>query len=143
MRQGNSLEHLLAEKETVEDLLWDHKLDISGSVHKRMEELGISQAELASKMKMDRAQLSKILSGEGNITLKTIARFEVALDFKLDSGFRYRLNPITAAVTIHKVDLSIKMCWDSWEVGTANTVFSNKITEDFKATIDKINLVAA
>lgn len=49
MRTGNSLEYLLSDKESLEDLLWDHKMDISGSVHSRMQELGITQAELASK----------------------------------------------------------------------------------------------
>lgn len=89
VRKGNSLEWLLSDPEGVDDLLWDHKMDISSSVHKRMSEVGLSQSELAQRMGMDRAQLSRVLSGSGNVTLKTIARLEVALDFRLDAGFRY------------------------------------------------------
>lgn len=91
MRKGRSLEWLLSETEGVDDLLWDHKMDISASVHKRMEELGISQSGLALKMGMDRSRLSKILSGDANVTLRTIARLECALDFRMDVGFRYGL----------------------------------------------------
>lgn len=92
IRKGKSLEWLLEEPIDADELLWDHKMDISGSIYKRMKECGVSQSELARKMKMDRAQLSKILSGNGNITLRTIARLEVALDFRLDAGFRYGLD---------------------------------------------------
>lgn len=89
VRKGNSLGWLLSDPESVDDLLWDHKMDISASVHKRMTEVGMSQTDLAKKMGMDRSQLSRLLSGDGNVTLRTIARLEVALDFRLDGGFKY------------------------------------------------------
>ncbi len=41
---------------------------------------GYTQKEFADKVKMKPSQLSKILSGGGNLTLKTIARMEAALD---------------------------------------------------------------
>lgn len=89
VRKGKSLAWLCDEPESADELLWDHALDISGSVYVRTKELGLSAADLARRMGMDKGQLSKIMSGKGNITLKTIARLEEALDFRLDKGFRY------------------------------------------------------
>lgn len=88
-RKGNSLQSLINETPSVEQLAWNHNADISASAYKRMKELNITQGELADRMKMHPSQLSRLLSGEGNITVKTIARLETALSFRLDSGFIY------------------------------------------------------
>lgn len=88
-RKGNSLQSLINETPSVEQLAWNHNADISASVYKRMRELNITQGTLAKRMKMHPSQLSRLLSGEGNITVKTIARLETALSFRLDSGFVY------------------------------------------------------
>ncbi|MCH3943874.1 MAG: helix-turn-helix transcriptional regulator [Atopobiaceae bacterium] len=84
-----SLEWLFDEHESADELLVDHKMDISASVFKRMEELGISKSGLAKRMGVDNAVVTRIISGKQNITLKTIAKLEEALNFKLDSGFKY------------------------------------------------------
>ncbi len=131
MRTGNNLEYLLSDKESLEDLLWDHKLDISGSVHSRMQELGITQAELASKMGMDRAQLCRILSDEGNITLKTIARFELALDFRLDSGFRYNLDPISITAA-HDEEMLPQRNLDNWDVSQSCSAAGHTLSQSLK-----------
>ncbi len=131
MRTGNSLEYLLSDKESLEDLLWDHKMDISGSVHSRMQELGITQAELASKMGMDRAQLCRILSGEGNITLKTIARFELALDFRLDGGFRYNLDPISITAA-HDEEMLSQRNIDNWDVSQSCSAAGHTLSQSLK-----------
>ena len=73
-----------------EDLMWEHAMDISASVFTRMTELGMTQKELAEKMNMDQAQLSRIIRGDANLTIKTLARLESALNFDLASGFKYR-----------------------------------------------------
>lgn len=88
-RKGNSLQSLINETPSVEQLTWNHNADISASVCKRMKELNITQGALADRMKMHPSQLSRLLSGEGNITIRTIARLETALNFRLDSGFVY------------------------------------------------------
>lgn len=88
-RKGMSLQSLINETPSVEQLTWNHNADISASVYKRMKELDITQGELANRMKMHPSQLSRLLGGEGNITIKTIARLETALSFRLDSGFIY------------------------------------------------------
>lgn len=89
IRKGNSLAYLLREEPTAEQLAWNHNADISASIYKRMSELEMTQSELANQLGMHRSQLSRLLSGSGNITVRTIARLETALDFRLDAGFSY------------------------------------------------------
>lgn len=74
---------------TAEDLLWMHSLDLSISICSRMEELGLTKKELAEKAGMKPSGLSRIISGEQNMTLSTIAKLEHALGIRFDSGFRY------------------------------------------------------
>ena len=89
IREGSSLEWLAEEEISTEDLSYDHRMDISGSVYARMKELGITQNELAELCDMDRSQISRIITGKQNITLSTLAKLEVALSFRMDKGFRY------------------------------------------------------
>lgn len=86
---GSDLGWLASLPESADDLVYDHKMDISASVYLRMKELGLTQTELAERMGVDRSQVCRILAGKMNVTLKTIARLEDALDFRLDGGFRY------------------------------------------------------
>ena len=51
-RKGNSLQSLINETPSVEQLAWNHNADISASVYKRMRELNITQGTLAKRMKM-------------------------------------------------------------------------------------------
>ncbi len=53
-----------------------------------LESHGISQRELARRLDMDEAQVSRILGGRTNVTLKTIAELGWAL------GLRFGLTPI-------------------------------------------------
>ena len=89
IKQGISLEWLEQVEITPEDLALDHKMDISGSIYTRMRELGITQNDLAKRTGMDRSQISRIITGQQNMTLLTLSKLEVALAFRLDSGFVY------------------------------------------------------
>ena len=84
-----SLEWLQDEHEDVEDLLYNHKMDISATVFRRMGELGINKTELAERMGVDNAVVTRIISGRQNVTLKTIAKLEDALGLMMDEGFKY------------------------------------------------------
>lgn len=90
IRDGGSLSYLLDEyAPSADELAEDHAMDISSAIYLRMRELGLTQSELASRLGMDEGQVSRIIRGKQNITIKTLARIEVALDFRLDSGFDY------------------------------------------------------
>ena len=84
-----SLEWLLETKLDPEDLAWDHAMEISGSIYKRMQELGLKGKDLADLMGVTPARVSRILSGEQSMTLKTLARLESALDMNMAEGFRH------------------------------------------------------
>lgn len=74
---------------TAEDLRWLHSLDLAISICTRMKELGLSKNKVAERAGMKPSALSRIISGEQNLTLATIAKLECALDVRFDAGFRY------------------------------------------------------
>lgn len=88
MRKGKSLKHLLDVELTTEDMIWDRAMEISASVYERMNQLGLKRQELAERMDVSPAQVTKIMAGKQNMTLKTITKLEKALDFDLTYGFR-------------------------------------------------------
>ena len=53
-----------------------------------MKELGMSKQGLAERMGVSPAQVTKIIKGNQNMTLKTIAKLECALDMDITYGFR-------------------------------------------------------
>lgn len=89
IKKGKSLDWLDTTADDAIDLAYDHKMDISGSIFRRMTELGMNQSELAEKTGMDRSQISRIITGKQNITIATLAKLEIALSFRLDKGFVY------------------------------------------------------
>ena len=48
-----------------------------------MKHLGLSKSELANRMGISLQSLSKLLNSQPNMTLKTIARFELALGINI------------------------------------------------------------
>ncbi len=53
--------------------------DIALLISKFLKKKGITQREFAARLAMKESRLSKILSGEVNLTLKTIVKLELAL----------------------------------------------------------------
>lgn len=72
-----------------DELAWDHAMDISGSVYDRLKELSMSNKDLAAKLGVTPGRVSQILKGYPGMSLKMLAKLEIALDFRLDRGFRY------------------------------------------------------
>ncbi len=58
----------------------DKNLDISQQVYALLKEKGWSQKDLANALGKTNAEISKWLSGSHNITLRSIAKMEAALD---------------------------------------------------------------
>lgn len=88
IENGGSLAYLQGVKLPDEDLAYFHSMDISASVYNRMKELGLSKSELAKRINVPPAQITEIIKGNQNLTLKTIAELENALDVDLSEGFR-------------------------------------------------------
>lgn len=77
------LSDLYAETESSETRAYEHALDIEFIVHREMKRLGLSKSELANRMGISLQSLSKLLNSQPNMTLKTIAKFELALGIKI------------------------------------------------------------
>ena len=79
------LSDFYAETETSETRAYEHALDIEFIVHREMIHLGLSKSDLAKRMGVSLQSLSKLLNSQPNMTLKTIAKFELALGIKIVS----------------------------------------------------------
>lgn len=58
-------------------------LEIGEQIVERMEELGLTQADLARKMGVSRARISQILRGDDNLTLKSVVAVAIGLDCRV------------------------------------------------------------
>lgn len=77
------LSDFYADTETSETRAYEHALDIEFIVHREMKHLGLSKSDLAKRMGVSLQSLSKLLNSQPNMTLKTIAKFEIALGIKI------------------------------------------------------------
>lgn len=55
--------------------LEETKLDLAQLIYDYREEMGLTQAQLASKMGLKQQYIAKIESGEANMTIETLVRF--------------------------------------------------------------------
>ena len=79
------LSDFYAETETSETRAYEHALDIEFIVHREMKHLGLIKSDLAKRMGVSLQSLWKLLNSQPNMTLKTIARFELALGINIVS----------------------------------------------------------
>lgn len=82
--KGESFSDALCGKESADEELADYLMDLCELVYDRMEELGMSRPDLAGKLGMPPGRIAKILSGESNMTTKTISQLDAVLDLNLD-----------------------------------------------------------
>ena len=68
---------------TESKLYVDKSVAIAEKIMKRIEELGLTQKELADRMGKTEAEVSRGLAGEQNFTLRSICKFEAALEFTI------------------------------------------------------------
>jgi transcriptional regulator with XRE-family HTH domain len=59
--------------------------DLTTAITRRMKQQGMNRAELARAMGVSPGRVSQILSGDGNLTLHTLAAVCVALDARLEA----------------------------------------------------------
>lgn len=77
------LSDFYAETESSETRAYEHALDIEFIVHREMLHQGLSKSDLAKRMGVSLQSLSKLLNTQPNMTLKTIAKFELALGIRI------------------------------------------------------------
>ncbi len=90
-RKVTKSEHLPDFQKTIDEMplsskiFVDKSLAIANKILKRVEQLGIAQKDLADGMGMSEANVSKSLTGMQNFTLRTISKYEAALNFEIIS----------------------------------------------------------
>lgn len=70
-------------------------IEVGEQIVARMEELGMTQADLAREMGVTRARVSQILRGNDNLTLKSIVAVAIGLGSRVDFHLR---EPQSAAI---------------------------------------------
>jgi len=65
-------------------LVAELSLEISERAYMRMEELGLTQAELATRMGLSQPYVAKLLSVGSNMTLMTLVKLAQALEMKVE-----------------------------------------------------------
>ena len=66
----------------------------------RMKALGLSQTALAKRMKVSRPYVTKVLSGDVNISFQTAAKFAHALQMDFLPVLKPRDEPVSDASTV-------------------------------------------
>jgi len=75
------------DRSSIEYRLQTLVLELSERVHGRIEQIGISQAEVARRMGVSRPMITKLLTGDSNFQLRTLLRLADALDMDLMVDF--------------------------------------------------------
>mgnify|MGYP001026280857 FL=1 len=81
-----NLSNFLKENETPNTRAYEHALDLAYLFVNEMDRQGLSKKELAEKMGVSQSRLSNLLNTQPNMTLETIAQFELALDVNVSFG---------------------------------------------------------
>ncbi len=63
-------------------------VDVAQKIYEAMEQQNISSKELATKLDVNPSRISQYLSGDSNLTLKTVATIFEALDMEMTVDFR-------------------------------------------------------
>ena len=77
-------------------------LALVGQIHQRMDELKITQEELAKRMGMSQPSVSKALRYSNNVTIRTLARIACALESEW-TGFQLSHKTVKSSAVRKKV----------------------------------------
>lgn len=85
---GRSFADAMGAPANADERLVDYQMDLCELVYDRMQELGMSKTELAKQLGVSPSRVTRILSGDANVTLRTVAELDAALglDIRIESG---------------------------------------------------------
>lgn len=107
MREITDMSQFLVENETYKTKAYEHALDLVYMFVTAMEDQGFSKTELAQKMDIPLPRLSKLFNTQPNMTLETIARFELALDIDIQFEMHRKYQDAECVETVvHDVNFS-------------------------------------
>lgn len=140
--QGSSYKDYPPRSITAKTRAFEHALDIELMVLDMMDSLDMTKKELAERMGIRPSALSNLLNCQPNMTLETLARFELALDatfeFNLRSGekavfvgIEYGRQNLTCAFSEHADEVAI-------DANEAKTIGSKlECIRGLKSSVDK------
>ena len=84
------------------------KLELSEQVLQIMENKGITEAELARRLKVSRAYVNKILQGSTNFTIETLVKIGIALkaEFRFEFVSEFDFNESMPEANIPEAEIS-------------------------------------
>ena len=78
------LSTFMEETKSAETIAYDHALELAYLAADEMQRQGIKKKELAERMGVTPQRLSNMLNTQSNMTLKSIAQFELALGIRIE-----------------------------------------------------------
>ena len=120
IEKGRSLADIALAKPSVEVTQLDLMFDFRFAVQDLMDAEGINRKELAKRMRKSPSALTRILGGDANITLKTLAEFINALGLHVDiySGLSEN-GGTTESLELQEANDSTL---SAWELSTENNI---------------------
>jgi transcriptional regulator with XRE-family HTH domain len=138
------MNEIMISEEAVKDRLENKILAIVEQVSTLRQETGLSQAEFASTIGMDKGQFSRLMHGASNMTLESVVRMEVALnqdiivtpddyaEFLVDNTDRLK-DIVLAAIETHR-----EFAWDlpqSYTIGVFSVVANTHLSDSFSMNL--------
>ncbi len=93
----------------------DVQMDVALEVERLMESEGVTQKELAGKIGVSPARVTQILSGERNLTIKTIVKIATAMGMRPRIDFTAKRKPSSWREAMAKMELRAKSAMTSQE----------------------------
>ena len=134
--------------------LIDKQMAISSQISRYLQQQGLTQKELAQEADIGESQLSEIMRGEGNPTLKTLVKLEEALDKDIIVAPSFHEKQMTrkgfanlsvrekAEVNIGKIVNRAEIKHNrSWEISRSANPAKNEVSEIYAGQIDEDNLI--
>lgn len=128
--QASSMEFL---RKLAEDAAWMRmSMHIATEIRYQLKTQRLTQADLARRMGVKPAQITKILSGKENLSLKTVCRLEEALGCRLLTATGEQTQPEATAPQPHQLQPVVLMVMNGrsmnfMEHGTCNRMYDSKI----------------
>ncbi len=86
---SNWFDEILEESRYTEEFQLENLLYIlTEEFHRRLKETGLTQRELARRLNVSDAYVSKLLSGKANMSLKTLIKLSTALGLQVEITFK-------------------------------------------------------
>lgn len=84
------LSQFIKENETPDTRAYEHALDLAYMFVDEMDRQGLSKKELTDRTEVSQSRLSNLLNTQPNMTLETIAQFELALGVSVSFELKER-----------------------------------------------------